>query len=101
MRRSASTLHGILIGLALTGAAVAQDTATIRKAIPNPKPIADSKIVSWTEKAVQDRQPSADQRRIDEIGWASTLVQAKELALKYQRPIFLFTHDGQISTGRC
>jgi hypothetical protein len=53
------------------------------------------------EKRVRDLQPTAAERRLDEIGWARDLREAERLAREHGRPIFLFTHDGRINTGRC
>ena len=48
-----------------------------------------------------DRQPPAADRRFDEIGWAADLRTAIKLGKEHNRPIFLFTMDGRINTGRC
>jgi hypothetical protein len=57
--------------------------------------------VAWVEKRIQELQPAASERRIDEIGWASDIRHAERLAEENRRPVFLFTHDGHINTGRC
>jgi hypothetical protein len=57
--------------------------------------------LAWVEKRVQELEPAARDRRIDEIGWASDIRQAERLAGEHNRPVFLFTHDGHINTGRC
>ena len=46
-------------------------------------------------------QPSAQDRRFDEVGWATDLRTAIRLGKEHNRPIFLFTMDGRINTGRC
>ena len=56
---------------------------------------------AWVEKRVQELEPAARERRIDEIGWAIDIRQAERLAGENSRPVFLFTHDGHINTGRC
>ena len=56
---------------------------------------------AWVEKRVQELEPAAHERRIDEIGWASDIRHAERLAGEHGRPVFLFTHDGHINTGRC
>jgi hypothetical protein len=53
------------------------------------------------EKRAQELEPAARDRRIDEIGWASDIRRAERLAGEHSRPVFLFTHDGHINTGRC
>ena len=35
------------------------------------------------------------------IPWVASLTEARRLAEKEKIPIFLFTHDGNIETGRC
>ena len=57
--------------------------------------------LAWVEKRAQELEPTARDRRIDEIGWASDIRQAERLARENSRPVFLFTHDGHINTGRC
>ena len=56
---------------------------------------------SWIEQRVQELQPTAKERRIDEIGWAKDIRTAEKLAKENNRPVFLFTHDGRINIGRC
>ena len=56
---------------------------------------------AWVEQRVQEMQPKAEERRLDEIGWAKDIRVALDLAKKHHRPVFLFTHDGRINTGRC
>jgi hypothetical protein len=53
------------------------------------------------DRRIEAFQPSADERRIDEIGWARTLREARQLAGENRRPVFLFTHDGRMAQGRC
>jgi hypothetical protein len=35
------------------------------------------------------------------IPWVASLVEARRLGKQENRPVFLFTHDGNIETGRC
>ncbi len=53
------------------------------------------------ESRVRRWQPTAEERRFDEIGWANGLREAIGLARRYARPVFLFTHDGHMNVGRC
>jgi hypothetical protein len=53
------------------------------------------------EKKVREIQPSRDEKRFDEIGWAPSILAAEALAKKTNRPVFLFTYNGKIDTGRC
>lgn len=57
--------------------------------------------VAWVKQRVQQLQPTAAERKLDEIGWAKDIRDAERLAREHNRPIYLFTHDGRIATGRC
>jgi hypothetical protein len=35
------------------------------------------------------------------IPWTASIVEARRLSKAENQPIFLFTHDGNIETGRC
>jgi hypothetical protein len=56
---------------------------------------------AWVESEVNRLQPTADERRIDRIGWAADLRTALRLAKEHHRPLFVFTMDGRFSIGRC
>lgn len=53
------------------------------------------------ERRIAESRPSAEERALDRIGWARDLREARRLAALHRRPVFLFTHDGRINTGRC
>ena len=53
------------------------------------------------EQRVREWQPAASERRWEQIGWAKDIRDALRLARQANRPIFLFTHDGRLSVGRC
>ena len=53
------------------------------------------------EARVRELQPSATEKRFDDIGWAKDIRQAKALAAEHSRPVFMFTHDGRMNLGRC
>ena len=53
------------------------------------------------DERVAALQPTADERRIDRIGWARDIRSALRLAREHGRPVFLFTMDGRFSIGRC
>jgi len=57
--------------------------------------------LAWVRERVQELEPTVKERRIDEIGWAASIREAERLAKENKRPVFLFTHDGRINTGRC
>lgn len=46
------------------------------------------------DRRVQEWQPTKEERRLDDIGWARDLREALRLAQQYRRPIFLFTYSG-------
>ncbi len=49
---------------------------------------------AWVAKRVEAWQPTAEERSLDQIGWANDLREAQRLAKKHARPVFLFTYDG-------
>jgi len=61
----------------------------------------DSDLSAWVKERVKAMQPTADERRFDDIGWAPGIVPAEKLARQHTRPVFLFTFNGNIDTGRC
>ena len=52
-------------------------------------------------RRVKELQPTEAERRIDRVGWATSLLEAEKLAKQHNRPVFLFTHDGRMGNGRC
>jgi hypothetical protein len=54
-----------------------------------PRPSDDKVLAAWVEKRVQAWQPTADERRIDQIAWAKDLRTAQRLAKENARPVFL------------
>jgi hypothetical protein len=57
--------------------------------------------INEIDRRIAAFQPTAAERRIDEIGWASSLGEALKLGREHERPVFLFTHDGRMAQGRC
>jgi hypothetical protein len=55
----------------------------------------------WVDQRVKEWQPTAEEKRFDEIGWAKDIRAAEKLAKEHNRPVFLFTHDGRMNIGRC
>ena len=53
------------------------------------------------EKRIQEIQPTAKEKRFDEIGWAKGIRDAERLAKESNRPVFLFSNVGQLDLGRC
>jgi hypothetical protein len=62
---------------------------------------ADRDVIAFVQERVRDWQPTAAERRFDEIGWAKDIREAERLAKLHGRPVFLFTHDGRMAIGRC
>ena len=92
---------GRVVGLVVLGLTAAGLVASAVNAAAEDKPIADRELAGWVEKRVQDWQPTAYDRRFDEIGWAKDVRDALRLAKEHNRPVFLFTHDGRMAIGRC
>ncbi len=63
--------------------------------------VADGDVKAFVDQRVQAWQPTAQERRFDEIGWAPSIREAERLARAHDRPVFLFTHDGHMAIGRC
>ncbi|MEO8595793.1 MAG: hypothetical protein ABI759_20905 [Candidatus Solibacter sp.] len=61
----------------------------------------DDRLVEAIQKKVREIQPTREEKRFDEIGWASSIVEARAISQKTNRPLFLFTYNGNIDTGRC
>lgn len=57
--------------------------------------------IARIDERVAALQPTPDERRIDQIGWARDIRSALRLARQHGRPVFLFTMDGRFSIGRC
>ena len=63
--------------------------------------VSDKFLVKWVNQRVSSLRPRASDKPFEQIGWADDLRQALRMAKDHHRPIFLFTHDGRINTGRC
>lgn len=90
-RKLASTVRLLALTAALAAAEKKPATAPIR----------DADLKKWVEDRVHEWQPTAEEKRFDEIGWCHSIGEAERLARQHKRPIFLFTHDGRMSAGRC
>jgi hypothetical protein len=56
---------------------------------------------AWVDERIAALQPTPDERRIDQIGWAHDIRSALRVGREHGRPVFLFTMDGRFSIGRC
>lgn len=63
--------------------------------------IADDQVRSKVDARVSEWWLTADEKRFDQIGWAADIRTARKLAVEHDRPVFLFTMDGRVNTGRC
>lgn len=86
------TAYGIVAALLVGGAA---DGPTTRP------PESAAAQYARVERQVRAWQPTAAERRFDEVGWVAGLRDAVRLAKRHGRPVFLFTHDGHMNVGRC
>jgi hypothetical protein len=87
MIRTKFVVAAFVIGAALT------TTWAKEKSVPHD--------AAWVDQRVKDYQPTAEEKRFDEIGWAKDIREAERLAKENNRPIMLFTHDGRMNIGRC
>lgn len=94
MREHAGQALRVLIGGLLMGSLMSTGCATGGT-------ISDGKVVRWVETTVLERQPVPEDKRFDEIGWAGDIRSAIKVAKEHNRPIFLYTGNGRINTGRC
>ena len=77
---------------------------TLEDAVPKvlvARPTRPEEEPAWVSRRVKELQPTDAERRIDQVGWATSLLEAEKLAKQHNRPVFLFTHDGRMGNGRC
>jgi hypothetical protein len=55
---------------------------------------------AWVRKRIEEIKDS-DTNAWRKIPWSASLLEARRLGEREKKPIFLFTHDGNIDTGRC
>ena len=63
--------------------------------------VADGYLQRWVTKRTKQMKSSFQRGEFESMGWASTIGEAFELAAKHKRPVFLFTLDGHMNSGRC
>jgi hypothetical protein len=61
---------------------------------------AEEHDAAWLSSRVRQIKES-DTTGWSRIPWAASLIAARQASEKENRPVFLFTHDGNIETGRC
>ncbi len=74
---------------------------TACQAVGDDNPVSFADLKETIDRRIADWQPTAEEKRFDQIGWCTSLLEAEKLAREHQRPIFLFTHDGRMNVGRC
>ena len=52
------------------------------------------------DRWVQEWQPTETDRKFEQVGWAKDIPTAIKLAKQHGRPVFVFTHKGQVNLGR-
>ncbi len=73
---------------------LATAVVAICSTIPQSSKAADDEFATKVNQRVQDWQPTSEERLLDQVGWASDLVEAQRLAKKHNRPLFVFTYSG-------
>ena len=89
---SRRSLYQVTVSVAVACAAA---THIFAAAVP------DLELNQFLDQRIGEWALRADEKRFDQIGWASDIREAKRLAKQSGRPVFLFTHDGRINLGRC
>jgi hypothetical protein len=54
----------------------------------------------WVMQRVREIKES-DTTAWQQVPWVASLLEARRLSGAENKPVFLFTHDGNIETGRC
>ena len=88
-RRNAAAALLLAAGLAGAGTVPIEPTVT------------NGGVVPYVQRRIRDWLPDRDERRMDEIGWCRTLLEAERLGKVHGRPVLLFTLDGRMDLGRC
>src|SRR5262249_28818442 len=91
---------GLAVIANLCAASLVLHGAAKEKNDPGPT-VTNGEVGAWVAKRVQERQTAAQDRRFDEIGRGTDPRTGTLLGKEHNRPIFLFTRDGRINTGRC
>jgi hypothetical protein len=64
-------------------------------------PVTDDRVRAAVDDRVTEWWLKPAEKRFDEIGWAADILTARQGATEHDRPVFLFTMDGRVNTGRC
>ena len=79
---------------------IAAGLAVLAAGLGSPSARAQEHDADWVARRVEQIKGS-DKVEWRKIPWAASLTEARRLSQQEQRPVFLFTHDGNIATGRC
>jgi len=80
--RTSVLLAALAWGLSLTAVRAAEpDEAAIKRRVEQVK---KAEINGWRK-----------------IPWVASLLEARRLSAQEQKPVFLYSHEGNIDTGRC
>jgi hypothetical protein len=90
MPKTKSQIAGTLLAAGLAGAVVLLPVAPAHDKTGDE----DAALIAKIDKRVQAWQPTAEERRLDDIAWAKDLRDALRLAKDNGRPVFLFTYSG-------
>lgn len=90
--KGSSSLPGWLVGVFL---------AFVTLATPCVGEVADGYLQRWVTKRTKQMNASFVRGQFESMGWAGTIGEALKLAAKHKRPVFLFTLDGHMNSGRC
>jgi hypothetical protein len=55
---------------------------------------------AWLRQRVRAVKAS-DTTAWRKVPWSSSLLEARRASARERRPLFLFTHDGNLDSGRC
>jgi hypothetical protein len=67
-------------------------------------PSADSADLNWVAARAKEWQPTKDEKRFDDIGWApleARILGGLKLAKEHNRPLFVISLEGYLHRGRC
>lgn len=63
--------------------------------------VSDRFLPQWLKQRSRTMEAQFGRQPFERIGWAEDLKTAYQLGAKHNRPVFVFTHDGHINSGRC
>ena len=75
-------------------------SALVMMSLAVPAVGAEDDFASLVRQRVRDWQVTENERLLDRVGWAGDLVEARQLAAKHGRPLFVFTYNGSTTRAR-